>query len=129
MLASRFFERTRFEHGMLYNWSERGFDALAKGYDGRSMWPCISGSSPCAFSSHRSVLSVYRSLDTERLFPQQETGLITASPGGADISFAKISTPARARRHRTGGSRRRQRCHAVGGGGNPFEHAGASSSL
>ena len=93
MLASRFLHSERsVKHGAIYNWSERGFDALAKGYERvldlalhfRLVTLCIFIASV--------VLSVFLFIWIPKgFFPQQDTGLITGqSEAAQDISFAKM---------------------------------------
>ena len=93
MLASRFLRSEHaVKHGTLYNWSERGFDRLAKGYEWaldvalhfRLVTLCIFIASV--------VLSVFLFIWIPKgFFPQQDTGLITGqSEAAQDISFAKM---------------------------------------
>ncbi|QKD02150.1 efflux RND transporter permease subunit [Mesorhizobium loti] len=93
MLASRFLRSEHAaKHGRLYNWSERGFDGLAKAYEWaldvalhfRFVTLCIFIASV--------ALSVFLFVWIPKgFFPQQDTGLITGqSEASQDISFAKM---------------------------------------
>jgi HAE1 family hydrophobic/amphiphilic exporter-1 len=94
MMASRFLKsEKKEEHGKLYNWSERGFDAMLKGYE-RGLDLVLD---------HRLItllvfiatlgLSVFLFMVIPKgFFPQQDTGLITAiTETGEDSSFAAMA--------------------------------------
>ncbi len=94
MMASRFLKtEKKEEHGKLYNWSERGFDALLKGYE-RGL-DLVLG--------HRFItllvfiatlgLSVFLFMIIPKgFFPQQDTGLLTAiTETGEDSSFGAMA--------------------------------------
>ncbi|WP_445487469.1 multidrug efflux RND transporter permease subunit [Rhodopseudomonas sp. RCAM05734] len=93
MMASRFLrEEKHAHHGRLYMLSERGFDALlnayARGLDVVMRWRLTT---LCVFFATM-ILSVYLFMIIPKgFFPQQDTGLITATSEAAqDISFADM---------------------------------------
>ena len=93
MMASRFLrahKETR--HGRFYQWSERGFDAMLHGYerglDLALQWRLTT----LGIFFATLALSVYLFVIIPKgFFPQQDTGLITATSEAAqDISFADM---------------------------------------
>src|SRR4051794_38282388 len=94
MMASRFLRAHKdTRHGKLYNWSERAFDAMLRGY-GRGLdfvlrWRLTT----LAVFFLTLGLSVYLFvLIPKGFFPQQDNGLITATSEAAqDISFAEMT--------------------------------------
>ncbi len=94
MMASRFLKpEKKEEHGRLYNWSERGFQAMLKGYE-RGLDLVLD---------HRLItllvfiatlgFSVFLFIVIPKgFFPQQDTGLITAiTETGQDSSFGAMA--------------------------------------
>ncbi len=94
MMASRFLKQEKKEqHGRLYRWSERGFEAMLRGYE-RGLDLALG---------HRLVtllvfivtlaLSVALFVAIPKgFFPQQDTGLITGiTEAGQDTSFAAMA--------------------------------------
>ena len=94
MMASRFLKpEKKDEHGRLYNWSERGFQAMLRGYE-RGLDLVLD---------HRLItllvfiatlgLSVFLFVVIPKgFFPQQDTGLITAiTETGEDSSFGAMA--------------------------------------
>ncbi|MGO4738403.1 efflux RND transporter permease subunit [Bosea sp. 2KB_26] len=93
MLAARFLRSEKaLQRGRLYAWSERGFDALAHGYE-RALDTALRFRlvTLLVFSTSL-VLSVLLFIWIPKgFFPQQDTGLITGqSEAAQDISFAKM---------------------------------------
>jgi HAE1 family hydrophobic/amphiphilic exporter-1 len=95
MMASRFLRghgETR--HGKLYQWSERGFDAMLRGYqrglDLALRWKFVT----LMIFFATLGLSVYLFVIIPKgFFPQQDNGLITAtSEASQDISFAAMQS-------------------------------------
>jgi HAE1 family hydrophobic/amphiphilic exporter-1 len=93
MMASRFLRAHReTRHGRLYQWSERGFEAMLhayeRGLDLALRWRLTT----LAIFFATLALSVYLFVVIPKgFFPQQDTGLITASSeAGQDISFADM---------------------------------------
>jgi len=93
MMASRFLRvhgETR--HGRFYQWSERGFDAMLRGYerglDLAMRWRLTT----LAIFFATLALSVYLFVIIPKgFFPQQDNGLITAASEAAqDVSFADM---------------------------------------
>ena len=93
MMASRFLRvhgETR--HGRFYQWSERGFDAMLRGYerglDLAMRWRLTT----LAIFFATLALSVYLFVIIPKgFFPQQDDGLITAASEAAqDVSFADM---------------------------------------
>jgi len=93
MMASRFLrshKETR--HGRFYQWSERAFDAMLHGYEhGLDLALRWSKTTLLIFFATL-ALSVYLFVVIPKgFFPQQDTGLITATSEAAqDISFADM---------------------------------------
>ncbi len=90
MMASRFL-RSHHEahHGRLYQWSERGFDAMLRGYE-RGLDLALSWKRATLLIFFVTLaLSVYLFVIIPKgFFPQQDNGLITAtSEANQDISF------------------------------------------
>ena len=93
MMASRFLRAHReTRHGRFYQWSERGFEAMLhayeRGLDLALRWRLTT----LAIFFATLALSVYLFVVIPKgFFPQQDTGLITASSeAGQDISFADM---------------------------------------
>jgi hydrophobic/amphiphilic exporter-1 (mainly G- bacteria), HAE1 family len=93
MMASRFLRaHGETKHGKLYQWSERGFDAMLHGYerglDLALRWKLVTLTIFFATLG----LSVYLFVIIPKgFFPQQDNGLITAtSEASQDISFAAM---------------------------------------
>jgi HAE1 family hydrophobic/amphiphilic exporter-1 len=93
MMASRFLRAHKeVRHGRIYQWSERGFDAMLHGYerglDAVLRWRKIT---LCVFFA-TVALSVYLFVIIPKgFFPQQDNGfLIATSEAGQDISFADM---------------------------------------
>ncbi|MBV8567141.1 MAG: efflux RND transporter permease subunit, partial [Methylobacteriaceae bacterium] len=93
MLASRFLKgHHEVRHGRLYQWSERAFDKLLKGYEhGLDIVLKFRFVTLCVFLA-TVALSVYLfTIIPKGFFPQQDTGLITgASEAAQDVSFAEM---------------------------------------
>ena len=93
MMASRFLRahgETR--HGRFYQWSERGFDAMLRGYE-RGLDLALRWKFTTLMIFFATLgLSVYLFVIIPKgFFPQQDTGLITAtSEASQDISFADM---------------------------------------
>jgi hydrophobic/amphiphilic exporter-1 (mainly G- bacteria), HAE1 family len=93
MMASRFLRahgETR--HGKLYQWSERAFDAMLRGYErGLDLALRWRLATMCIFFATLG-LSIYLFVIIPKgFFPQQDNGLITAtSEASQDISFAAM---------------------------------------
>jgi HAE1 family hydrophobic/amphiphilic exporter-1 len=94
MMASRFLRahgETR--HGRFYNWSERAFDAMLRGYervlDVAMSWRKVT----MVIFFATLALSVYLFVIIPKgFFPQQDNGLITATSEAAqDISFEEMA--------------------------------------
>jgi HAE1 family hydrophobic/amphiphilic exporter-1 len=93
MMASRFLRAHReTRHGRFYQWSERGFEAMLhayeRGLDLALRWRLTT----LAIFFATLAVSVYLFVVIPKgFFPQQDTGLITASSeAGQDISFAEM---------------------------------------
>jgi HAE1 family hydrophobic/amphiphilic exporter-1 len=93
MMASRFLRAHKdVKHGRVYQWSERGFDAMLHGYerglDAVLRWRLTT---LCVFFA-TVALSVYLFVIIPKgFFPQQDNGfLIATSEAGQDISFADM---------------------------------------
>jgi hydrophobic/amphiphilic exporter-1 (mainly G- bacteria), HAE1 family len=90
MMASRFLAPPRAaRHGRVYAWSERGFDALLKGYErGLDLVLKHRFATLLVFLATL-ALSVYLfAIIPKGFFPQQDTGLITGvSEAAQDVSF------------------------------------------
>jgi HAE1 family hydrophobic/amphiphilic exporter-1 len=94
MMASRFLREhnKNHQHGRLYQWSERGFDAMLRAYErGLDLALRWKFTTLCCFFASL-ALSVYLFVIIPKgFFPQQDNGLITAaSEAGQDISFADM---------------------------------------
>ncbi|MBV9221324.1 MAG: efflux RND transporter permease subunit, partial [Methylobacteriaceae bacterium] len=93
MLASRFLKgHHEVRHGRLYQWSERAFDKLLKGYEhGLDVVLKFRFVTLCVFLA-TVALSVYLfTIIPKGFFPQQDTGLITGTSEAAqDVSFAEM---------------------------------------
>jgi HAE1 family hydrophobic/amphiphilic exporter-1 len=95
MMASRFLRSHKeTQHGKFYQWSERGFDAMLRGYerglDLALRWKFIT----LMIFFATLGLSVYLFVIIPKgFFPQQDNGLITAtSETSQDISFAAMQS-------------------------------------
>ncbi len=93
MMASRFLRahgNTR--HGRFYQWSERGFDAMLRGYERGLDLALRWRLTTLAIFFATLALSVYLFIVIPKgFFPQQDVGLITATSEAAqDISFAAM---------------------------------------
>jgi hydrophobic/amphiphilic exporter-1 (mainly G- bacteria), HAE1 family len=93
MMASRFLVPPQAaHHGRVYAWSERGFDALLKGYErGLDLVLKHRFATLLAFLATL-ALSVYLfAIIPKGFFPQQDTGLITGvSEAAQDVSFSAM---------------------------------------
>ena len=93
MMASRFLKDNKeVRHGRLYQWSERAFDALLKGYEhGLDLVLKFRLVTLLVFLGTLG-LSVYLFMIIPKgFFPQQDTGLITgASQAAQDVSFTEM---------------------------------------
>jgi HAE1 family hydrophobic/amphiphilic exporter-1 len=93
MMASRFLRAHKeTQHGRFYQWSERAFDAMLHGYErGLDLALRWRLTTLCIFFATL-ALSVYLFVIIPKgFFPQQDTGLITATSEAAqDISFADM---------------------------------------
>jgi HAE1 family hydrophobic/amphiphilic exporter-1 len=93
MMASRFLRahgETR--HGWFYRWSERGFDAMLRGYERGLDLALRWRLTTLAIFFATLALSIYLFIVIPKgFFPQQDVGLITATSEAAqDISFAAM---------------------------------------
>jgi len=93
MMASRFLRAHKdVKHGRIYQWSERGFEAMLhayeRGLDTVLRWRLTT---LCVFFA-TVALSVYLFIIIPKgFFPQQDNGFLTAtSEAGQDISFANM---------------------------------------
>ena len=93
MMASRFLRvHSETRHGRFYQWSERGFDAMLRGYerglDLAMRWRLTT----LAIFFATLALSAYLFVIIPKgFFPQQDNGLITAASEAAqDVSFADM---------------------------------------
>src|SRR5436853_989331 len=93
MMASRFLRaHGETQHGKFYQWSERAFDAMLRGYE-RGLNLAIRWKFTTLMIFFATLgLSVYLFVIIPKgFFPQQDVGLITAtSEAGQDISFADM---------------------------------------
>ncbi|MGY3081402.1 HAE1 family hydrophobic/amphiphilic exporter-1 [Bradyrhizobium sp. LM6.10] len=93
MMASRFLRaHGEVTHGKFYQWSERGFDAMLRGYEWVLDHALAWRRTTLAIFFATLALSVYLFvLIPKGFFPQQDVGLITAtSEASQDISFAEM---------------------------------------
>jgi hydrophobic/amphiphilic exporter-1 (mainly G- bacteria), HAE1 family len=93
MMASRFLRAHKeVKHGRIYQWSERGFEAMLHGYE-RGLDTVLRWrlTTLCVFFATVG-LSVYLFIIIPKgFFPQQDNGFLTAtSEAGQDISFADM---------------------------------------
>jgi len=93
MMASRFLRaHNEVKHGHIYQWSERGFEAMLHGYE-RGLDTVLRWrlTTLCVFFATVG-LSVYLFIIIPKgFFPQQDNGFLTAtSEAGQDISFAAM---------------------------------------
>jgi HAE1 family hydrophobic/amphiphilic exporter-1 len=95
MMASRFLKAEHKEdHGKLYQWSERGFDAMLRGYE-RGLDLVLDHQFITLIVFFATLaLSVGLFVTIPKgFFPQQDTGLITGiSEAGQDTSFAAMAS-------------------------------------
>jgi HAE1 family hydrophobic/amphiphilic exporter-1 len=93
MMASRFLRaHSETQHGRFYQWSERAFDAMLRGYE-RGLDLALRWRLATLVIFFATLgLSVYLFVVIPKgFFPQQDVGLITAtSEAGQDISFAAM---------------------------------------
>jgi hydrophobic/amphiphilic exporter-1 (mainly G- bacteria), HAE1 family len=93
MMASRFLvPSTQVRHGRLYQWSERAFDLMVRGYERGLDFVLEHRFATLLVFLATLALSVFLFVIIPKgFFPQQDTGLITGiSEGGQDISFADM---------------------------------------
>ena len=93
MMASRFLRAHKeTQHGRFYQWSERGFDAMLRGYERGLDLALRWRLTTLGIFFATLALSVYLFVVIPKgFFPQQDTGLITATSEAAqDISFADM---------------------------------------
>ena len=93
MMASRFLRaHGETSHGWFYQWSERGFDAMLRGYERGLDLALRWRLTTLAIFFATLALSVYLFIVIPKgFFPQQDVGLITATSEAAqDISFAAM---------------------------------------
>ncbi len=93
MMASRFLRaHGETSHGRFYQWSERGFDAMLRGYERGLDLALRWRLTTLAIFFATLALSVYLFIVIPKgFFPQQDVGLITATSEAAqDISFAAM---------------------------------------
>jgi HAE1 family hydrophobic/amphiphilic exporter-1 len=93
MMASRFLRAHKeTKHGRFYQWSERGFDAMLRGYERGLDLALKWRLTTLGIFFATLALSVYLFVIIPKgFFPQQDTGLITATSEAAqDISFADM---------------------------------------
>jgi HAE1 family hydrophobic/amphiphilic exporter-1 len=93
MMASRFLRAHKeTKHGRFYQWSERGFDAMLGGYERGLDLALKWRLTTLGIFFATLALSVYLFVIIPKgFFPQQDTGLITATSEAAqDISFADM---------------------------------------
>jgi hydrophobe/amphiphile efflux-1 (HAE1) family protein len=88
MMCSRLL-RTQKRHGRLYRWSERGFDAVLKGYEHALDWVLAHRKLMLLVIAGTLGLSVYLyGVVPKGLFPQQDAGALAGfSEAPQDISF------------------------------------------
>jgi HAE1 family hydrophobic/amphiphilic exporter-1 len=93
MMASRFLRaHNETKHGKFYEWSERAFDALLRGYERGLDLALRWRLTTLAIFFAGLALSIYLFVIIPKgFFPQQDNGLITAtSEASQDISFAAM---------------------------------------
>ena len=93
MMASRFLRaHGEVQHGRFYQWSERGFDAMLRGYEYVLDHALAWRRTTLAIFFVTLGLSIYLFvLIPKGFFPQQDVGLITAtSEASQDISFKEM---------------------------------------
>jgi HAE1 family hydrophobic/amphiphilic exporter-1 len=93
MMASRFLRAHKeTQHGRFYQWSERAFDAMLRGYERGLDLALRWRLTTLGIFFATLALSVYLFVIIPKgFFPQQDTGLITATSEAAqDISFADM---------------------------------------
>ena len=93
MMASRFLRaHGEVKHGRIYRWSERGFDALLRGYEYVLDIALSWRRTTLAVFFATFALSIYLFiLIPKGFFPQQDNGMITAaSEASQDISFKEM---------------------------------------
>ena len=95
MMASRFLKREEkgaAQHGKLYRWSERGFDAMLRGYErGLDLALGHRLATLLIFIATLALSVVLFIAIPKGFFPQQDTGLISGiTEAGQDTSFAAM---------------------------------------
>ncbi|MCX7361206.1 MAG: efflux RND transporter permease subunit, partial [Alphaproteobacteria bacterium] len=95
MMASRFLKREekgKEQHGKLYRWSERGFDAMLRGYErGLDLALGHRLATLLLFMATLALSVVLFIAIPKGFFPQQDTGLITGiTEAGQDVSFTAM---------------------------------------
>ena len=94
MMASRFLKHEKKEsHGKLYQWSERGFDAMLKGYErGLDLVLDHRLVTLLVFIATLALSVALFIVIPKGFFPQQDTGLLTAiTETGEDSSFGAMA--------------------------------------
>ncbi len=94
MMASRFLKSEKeVKHGRLFQWSERAFDRLLKGYErGLDFVLDHRFATLLVFLATLALSVVLFVMIPKGFFPQQDTGLITGiSEMGQDTSFAELA--------------------------------------
>ncbi|MDQ8698225.1 multidrug efflux RND transporter permease subunit [Hyphomicrobium sp. LHD-15] len=93
MMCSRFLRVEReVRHGRLYAWSERGFEAMLRGYE-RMLDVCLRHRflTLMVFFATIAVTAMLFITIPKGFFPQQDTGLLQGtSEAGQDVSFAEM---------------------------------------
>ena len=93
MMASRFLRaHSETKHGRFYDWSERAFDALLRGYESVLNVAMAWRRTTLVIFFATLALSVYMFVIIPKgFFPQQDVGLISATSEAAqDVSFAEM---------------------------------------
>jgi hydrophobic/amphiphilic exporter-1 (mainly G- bacteria), HAE1 family len=93
MMASRFLKSAReTHHGRIYEWSERAFDRLLKGYErGLDLVLRFRFITLLVFLATLGLSVFLFMIIPKGFFPQQDTGLITGiSEAGQDVSVAEM---------------------------------------
>jgi HAE1 family hydrophobic/amphiphilic exporter-1 len=95
MMASRFLKAhsEEAEHGRLYQWSERCFDAMLRAYElGLDLVLRWRFTTLLVFFATVALSGYLFVIIPKGFFPQQDTGLITSiSEAGQDVSFAEMT--------------------------------------
>jgi HAE1 family hydrophobic/amphiphilic exporter-1 len=93
MMASRFLKAHKDErHGRVYAWSERGFEAMAKGYErGLDIVLRHQFATLCVFLATLVATGYLFVVIPKGFFPQQDTGILFGNSDAAqDVSFAEM---------------------------------------